>query len=220
MTETPYRKTTDLPEVFPVFPLAGALLLPRGRLPLNVFEPRYLNMVDDALASRRLIGMIQPVASDDLENPGLFPVGCIGRITAFRETGDGRYLITLTGLCRFNVSEELPCTTPYRQVHGDFTPYTDDLLPAEPNDEIGRDRLLEALKAYLGRRRMDTDWDAIQKASNEGLVNSLSMIGEFNAEEKQLLLEAQTLAKRAEILTALIEFANAASRGAPDAPLQ
>lgn len=216
-----YRTTEDLPQTFPIFPLPRALLLPRGRLPLQIFEPRYLDMVDDALSSKRLIGMIQPCdVEGHSENPKLFTVGCIGRITAFKETKDQRYYITLTGVCRYRIEQELDCVTLYRQVSGNFLPYPEDLSPEKENENINRPQLISALKTYLAARQMNTDWASIENASNEGLVNSLSIIGDFDVGEKQMLLEAPTLPKRAEILTALIEFANAPSTGSADAPLQ
>lgn len=216
-----YRTTEDLPQTFPIFPLPRALLLPRGRLPLKIFEPRYLDMIDDALSTKRLIGMVQP---SDMEsnpkNPKIFPVGCIGRITALKETRDQHYYITLTGVCRYRIKEELDCVTLYRQVVGDFSPYPEDLTRENESDDINRPQLISALKTYLAARHMETDWASIENATNEGLVNSLSIIGDFDVAEKQMLLEAPTLTKRAEILTALIEFANAPSTGGMDAPLQ
>ena len=221
MSETShYRKPGDLPQTVPVFPLSGALLLPRGHLPLNIFEPRYLNMVDDALSTTRIIGMVQPMDQENRSNPKIYPVGCAGRLTSFRETPDGRYLITLTGISRFRLERELDCTTPYRQVQVTFAPYANDFAPEDDGESIDRARLTAALKTYLQMRNMETDWEAIEGASNEGLVNSLSMIGDFDVEEKQMLLEAETLSKRATILTALIEFANAPGPQPPGSSVQ
>ncbi len=217
----PYRRPTDLPETFPVFPLTGALLLPRARLPLNIFEPRYLNMVDDALGSERLIGMVQSTDPEaDLSAPPLYPIGCAGRITSFAETGDGRYLITLTGVCRYRIKQELSSTTPYRQIVADFTAYRDDLRPAKDDKSVDRRRLLRVLKIYLEIQNLETDWESVEQAPGEALVNSLSMICPFDPQEKQALLEAATLHDRSEILTALIEMANAPDVGGGERPLQ
>ncbi len=222
MTEPyPYHQPSDLPQTFPVFPLTGALLLPRARLPLNIFEPRYLNMVDDALSSERLIGMVQP--TDPEANPAappLYPVGCAGRITSFAETGDGRYLITLTGVCRYRINEELSSLTPYRQVNGNFTTYAEDLRPTSDDKSVDRKRLLKVLKVYLEVQNLETDWDSVEQAPGEALVNSLSMICPFGPQEKQALLEAQTLHDRSEVLTTLIEMANAPDAGSSDTPMQ
>ncbi|MDP3802887.1 LON peptidase substrate-binding domain-containing protein [Brevundimonas sp.] len=212
-----YVKAADLPQVIPVFPLPGAILLPRGQLPLNIFEPRYLNMVDDAMAGDRIIGMIQPQAGLRRVT-GLSPVGCAGRITSFAETSDGRYLITLTGCARFRLASELPSPTPYRQIRADFAPFEADLT-APPVDDIGLDRdgLLDALRAYLETRGLDIDWDTAETAPPEALVNSLSMALPFDAPEKQALLEAPSLTDRSAVLTALMTI-DAAGDGEGDAP--
>ena len=201
-----YVRAADLPQVIPVFPLDGVLLLPRGQLPLNIFEPRYLNMVDDAMAGDRIIGMIQP-SGGPRRLPSLSPVGCAGRITSFAETSDGRYLITLTGCARFRLAAELPTRTPYRQVRADFTPFEADLT-APPAGEGGLDRedLLEALKAYLETRGLDIDWETAETAPPEALVNSLAMALPFDPPEKQALLEAPDLDSRAIVLTALMRI--------------
>ena len=211
-----YVRAVDLPQVIPVFPLPGAILLPRGQLPLNIFEPRYLNMIDDAMAGDRIIGMIQPQGSQSL--PGLSPVGCAGRITSFAETSDGRYLITLTGCARFRLASELPAQTPYRQIRADFGPFEDDLA-APPVDDIGLDRdgLLDALRAYLETRGLDIDWDTAETAPPEALINSLSMALPFEPPEKQALLEAVSLTDRSTVLTALMTI-DAAEAGEGDAP--
>ncbi|MDP1914417.1 LON peptidase substrate-binding domain-containing protein [Brevundimonas sp.] len=199
-----YVKAADLPQVIPVFPLPGAILLPRGQLPLNIFEPRYLNMIDDAMAGDRIIGMIQP-QSGPQRLPGLSPIGCAGRITSFAETSDGRYLITLTGCARFRLGSEIPTQTPYRQIRADFAPFEAD-LSAPPVDDVGLDRdgLLDALRAYLETRGLDIDWDTAESAPPEALINSLSMALPFDPPEKQALLEASSLTDRSNVLTALL----------------
>ena len=201
-----YIRAADLPQVIPVFPLSGILLLPRGQLPLNIFEPRYLNMVDDAMAGDRIIGMIQP--SGGLARlPTLSPVGCAGRITSFNETSDGRYLITLTGVSRFRIAGELPVQTPYRQVRASFAEWEADLTaPPAGEGNLDREGLLDALKAYLETRGLDIDWDTAETAPPEALVNSLAMALPFDPPEKQALLEAADLDHRAEVLTALMQI--------------
>lgn len=208
-----YHRIGDLPNRLAVFPLSRAILLPRGRLPLNIFEPRYLTMIDDAMAGNRLIGMIQPTEPEDsVERPGLYGVGCVGRITSYSETGDGRYRITLTGICRFRAAEELPAVTPYRQLRLDYEPFAADLVPPqEAEDEEGRARLLAALKQYLERNALAADWGSIERAPNETLINALSMISPFSVQEKQALLESSTIEDRRQVLTALIEMALAGS---------
>ena len=215
---TPSARADDLPKVVPVFPLDGVLLLPRGALPLNVFEPRYLNMVDDAMAGDRLIGMVQTRAGGDRERPALAPVGCVGRITSFTETHDGRYLITLTGVCRFVVGEELPTQTPYRQVRADFHAFEDDLRPPPEDTPVARERLLAALRAYLNRRSLDVNWDSAKSAPAEALVNSLAMALPFEAAEKQALLEAGGLSERETTLVALLEIDAAGGPEGDDPP--
>lgn len=196
----------DLPEVIPVFPLTDALLLPRGRLPLNLFEPRYLAMFDDALKTdHRLIGMIQP--ADRSDPPTLRTVGCAGRITSFSETDDGRYLIVLAGVSRFTPAEEMQGFTPYRRVQADWTPFHDDLRPIRPDEEFDRPAFLSVLEKYFETSGLSTDWDSLQEADEETLINSLAMLCPYSAEEKQALLEAETLAERRSSLTALMEFA-------------
>ena len=223
MTEHyPYRTIDDLPLRFPIFPLPGAILLPRGRLPLNIFEPRYLTMVDDALRSDRVIGMVQPQAAahDEGSKSSLYRIGCVGRITSFSETGDGRYLITLSGVCRFSIANELDCVTPYRQITSDFASFSTDLHAEENTDDVNREKLLAALKTYMHIHNMETDWESVQQAPPESLVNSLSMICPFEPTEKQALVEAATVSDRAEILTALIEMATAQNAGGSDPSLQ
>lgn len=205
-----YRKLADLPLVIPVFPLDGALLLPGGQLPLNIFEPRYLNMLDDAMSGERIIGMIQtrPHQSADTQTPALAPVGCAGRVTSFAETSDGRYLITLTGVCRFRAGEELPVRTPYRQVRADFAPYEPDLREdaAGARTAADIDRLLTALRRYLDHRGLAIDWGDAESAPSDALINSLAMALPFDPLEKQALLEAETIFERKATLTALLEI--------------
>ena len=200
-----YPTIGHLPGEAPVFPLAGALLLPRARLPLNIFEPRYLVMVDDALAGDRLIAMVQPrpeAATGD-ETPALSAVGTVGRITAFQETGDGRYLITLTGVCRFRVAREVPVTTPYRCIAMDFSPYAGDLHAArEP--VVNRQALFQALERYLAARQLEVDWGELEAASGEALVNALAMMLPLGGREKQGLLQAGTVYERARLLLDLL----------------
>jgi uncharacterized protein len=201
-----YRKPSDLPSTIPVFPLTGALLFPRGQMPLNIFEPRYLNMIDDALAGNRLIGMIQPDGSGDPERPGLSRVGCVGKLTAFAETDDGRYLITLTGISRFVVAREYQSKTPYRQVTPDWTPFGDDLKIPRAFEGFDRTHLLDALRNYLDRNNLNADWSSIDEAQAEPLVNALSALCPFVPIEKQALLEAATIDERRDVLITLMEM--------------
>jgi len=202
-----YRRAVDLPQVIPVFPLDGALLLPGGELPLRIFEPRYLNMIDDVMAGDRMIGMIQTRAGGERARPNLATVGCAGRITSFNETSDGTYLITLTGVCRFGVGDELPVRTPYRQVRAAFDPFAEDLGDEEVEAEkFDRSRFVKALKVYLNRRELDIDWETAENAPLESLVTSLAMGLPFEPAEKQALLEAPSLAARCDALTALLEI--------------
>jgi Lon protease-like protein len=202
----------DLPRVLPIFPLSGALLLPGGRLPLNVFEPRYLNMIGDALAGDRMIGMVQPYHDDgteggdsDSETPEVYRTGCAGRLISFAETDDGRYLITLQGLIRFAVGEELPLLNGYRRVVPDYGRFRDDLQEQEA--EIDRDGLMSALRHYFEATGVSGDWEAIEKAPNERLVTTLAMGCPFEPPEKQALLEAGTLSERSRIIIAMLEMA-------------
>jgi hypothetical protein len=200
------KRLDDLPSVIPVFPLPGAILLPRGRLPLNIFEPRYLNMVDDALAGDRIIGMVQPSSEpEDGSPPEMYSIGCAGRLTAFNETEDGRYLIGLDGVCRFAIKEEVDVKTPYRQVRVDWSRFARDL---EPDDEPGIDRqeLVDTLQRYLEHNNLDADWPSVQQAGGEALITALSMICPFDPHEKQALLEAPRAKDRAEALIALMRF--------------
>jgi uncharacterized protein len=218
-----YRGPGDLPEVIPVFPLPGALLLPRGQMPLNIFEMRYLAMVDDAFRDgHRLIGMIQPditnSASED--RPKLFGVGCVGRITQFAESGDGRYILELTGVSRFRVTEELTVLTPYRQCKVDFFAYADDLTARKGEDAVDRERLLEVLTDFLKVNDLKVDWEGIETAPNEALVNALAMMSPYGPPEKQAMLEAPDLKTRAEILIAVTEMDLAKKSTSGDPGLQ
>lgn len=216
------RSLKDLPEVIPVFPLPGALLLPRGQMPLNVFEPRYLRMVDDALAGVRIIGMIQPdtAGAQALGPPSLYSVGCAGRITQFAETGDGRYLITLTGLCRFRTRAELTVMTPYRQFSVDFAPFRRDLMPRDGEEAVDRDAVLKALKDFSRANEVEIDWDNVRQAPNEPLVNALAMMAPYGEKEKQALLEAPDLKTRAEMLVAITEMELARDGGDSEGSMQ
>lgn len=218
-----YRGPAELPEVIPVFPLPGALLLPRGQMPLNIFEQRYLAMVDDAFRDgHRLIGMIQPdaVHSDDEEKPSLFKVGCVGRITQLAESGDGRYILELTGVSRFEVIEELSVLTQYRQCKVDYFPFVDDFTARKGEDDVDRAALLAALGDFLKVNNLKVDWDGIRKAPNEALVNALAMMSPYGPPEKQAMLEAPDLKTRAEILIAITEMDLAKKRTSGDPPLQ
>jgi Lon protease-like protein len=219
-----YRGPEDLPNVIPIFPLPGALLLPRGQMPLNIFEPRYLAMIDDALRSgHRLIGMIQPDPTHpgaDQNKPHLFQIGCLGRLTQFAESGDGRYLIQLTGVSRFRLEEELPVETSYRQCKVTYRPFADDFTARKGEDEVDRKALLRALSSFLKANNLKADWDGIENAPNEALVNALAMMSPYEAAEKQAMLEAPDLKTRAEILIAVTEIELAKSKTSGETPLQ
>ncbi len=218
-----YRGPADLPATIPIFPLPGALLLPRGQMPLNIFEPRYLALVDDALRSgHRLIGMIQPDTANPgpNEKPNLYKVGCVGRITQLAEAGDGRYLVQLTGICRFRVEHELPVTTAYRQCHVAYAPFADDFVARKGEKAVDRKSLLSALSDFLKANNLKADWDGIEKAPNEALVNALAMMSPYGPAEKQALLEAPDLKTRAEILVAVTEIELAKGRTDDEPPLQ
>ena len=204
-----YRGPSELPAIIPVFPLAGALLLPRGQMPLNIFEPRYLAMVDDALADRhRLIGMIQPDTAHPgpEDKPNLYKIGCVGRITQLAETGDGRYLLELTGVARFRIEEEPAVLTPYRQCRVSYQPFADDFVARKGEDAVNREELLKTLSDFLKANKLKADWEGIEKAPNEALVNALAMMSPYGSAEKQALLEAPDLKTRAEILIAVTEI--------------
>jgi Lon protease-like protein len=218
-----YRGPGDLPEVIPVFPLPGALLLPRGQMPLNIFEPRYLEMVDDALRDgHRLIGMIQPdmAHTRNEAHPALFRVGCVGRITQLAESGDGRYILELTGVSRFKVVEELSVLTPYRQCKVDMFAFVDDFTARKGEDEVDRAALLMALTDFLKVNNLKVDWEGIESAPNEALVNALAMMSPYGPPEKQAMLEAPDLKTRAEILVAVTQMDLAKKRTSGDPPLQ
>lgn len=203
--------TLYLPETLPLFPLNGALLLPRGQLPLNIFEPRYLTMVEDALAEGRMIGMIQPchdVPDPIPDSTAVYSVGCMGKIVEFRELEDGRFLITLAGISRFKVVDELEIERGYRRALVDFSPYSVDLN--EDPSTVNRDALLDGLRMFLdltGPEMIDVNWDALEEAPDEDLVNALAMLGPFEPREKQALLEAVSLTERAETLITMMSMA-------------
>jgi Lon protease-like protein len=205
-----YKGPEDLPNVIAVFPLPGALLLPRGQMPLNIFEPRYLAMIDDAFRSGvRVIGMIQPDPAHpgrDENKPQLFHIGCVGRISQLAESGDGRYLIQLTGVARFRIEEELALGTPYRQCRVTYQPFIDDFTARKGEDEVDRKAVLRTLADFLKANNLKADWGGIENAPNEALVNALAMMSPYGPAEKQALLEAPDLKTRAEILVAVTEI--------------
>jgi Lon protease-like protein len=202
-----YRVGSDLPGVVPVFPLSAALLLPGGRMPLNIFEPRYLQMIDEAMAGPRIVGMIQPSLDGEKRDDGepkICQVGCLGRITSLAETGDGRYLIALQGVCRFRVASEVSVKTPFRQCR--IMPFVADLREDPGARDVNRPALLKAFRAYLEANGLEADWDSVSRAENAMLVNALSMMAPYGAAEKQALLEAPDLKTRAETLIAITEM--------------
>ncbi|MEM9146037.1 MAG: LON peptidase substrate-binding domain-containing protein [Pseudomonadota bacterium] len=204
---------SDLPETLAIFPLPGALLLPRARLPLNIFEPRYLAMLDDALKTEhRMIGMVQPLGESGAP-PRLHQIGCAGRVTSFSETEDGRYLIALTGVSRFRIDNEIDGFTPYRRVRPQWTDFETDLGGPELDNAFDRDAFLELLKRYFEASNLSSDWGSLQEAPAEMLLNSLSIMCPFSVEEKQALLEAPRLPDRRDTLTALLQFAIAEGGG-------
>ena len=203
-----YRSIQQLPHRLGIFPLPGALLLPRGTLPLNIFEPRYVAMFDDALTTSRLIGMVQPNEdAPDVGAAATYDIGCAGRITQFQETDDGRYVLTLTGVARFTIARELPQTdSGFRVVSPDFAPFAGDLDATAGTGLIDRDDILQHLKSFFASRGIDANWDAIEQADDESLVTALSMVCPFEPSEKQALLEAHDLASRAQTLLALLQM--------------
>ncbi|GJD47622.1 Lon protease [Methylobacterium crusticola] len=203
-----YKGPADCPTVIPVFPLPGALLLPRGQMPLNIFEPRYLAMIDDALRTDRVIGMIQPDAegAETPLSPKLFRVGCAGRVTQFAETGDGRYLISLTGIARFRVEEEMSTTTGYRRCRVNFSAFGSDFHARAGEEAVDRAGVLRALRDFVDANDLKVDWAGIEEAPNEALVNALCMMSPFGPREKQAMLEAPDLKTRAEVLIAVTEM--------------
>ena len=203
-----HPRVEDLPGDFPVFPLPGALLLPRGKLPLRIFEPRYLAMTEDSLGHGRMFGMIQPdpTAAESQTGPGLFRIGCIGRISSFAETDEGHFLITLTGLIRFAVQSELEMRRGYRRIRGDVSPYVTDLDLQQTALAVPREELLGVLRGYFTHRRIDANWDAIKRLPDDMLVVTLAMVCPFEPAEKQALLEVSTEAERTSALLALLQM--------------
>ena len=218
--KTNYQSAADCPGVLPVFPLSGALLLPRGHMPLNIFEPRYLAMVDHTIGGHRLIGMVQPDGDPESRHPKLYGVGCAGRLVQFAESGDGRYLIALAGVARFSILDELSAATPFRQCQVTFEAYEVDFQARAGEAEVDRNAVLTALRKFADFASLKVDWKAIEEASNEPLVNALSMMSPFGSREKQALLEARDLRTRAEMLVAITEMEMAKSQDGPDTMLQ
>jgi Lon protease-like protein len=215
-----YRKPEDLPKQIPLFPLSGALLLPRTDLPLNIFEPRYLLMVEQAMAGERVIGMIQPLSDDSDDKPKLERIGCAGRITSYSETEDGRLLVTLTGIARFVLKRETRVKTPYRQGVADFKPFAADFVVGTGAPSVNREQLLEAFRQYLAANNMTTNWDEVNAVGTEVLVNTLSLLAPYPPKEKQALLEAPDLKARADVLVALTELALKKSLGGSSTRMQ
>lgn len=216
-----YRRPADLPPRIPVFPLRGAILLPRATLPLNVFEPRYLEMVNDVMSGDRLIGIVQPAPGaghDEEESPiersvGLRNVGCVGRVTTYQEVDDGRMIITLTGIVRYDILDEAVTDLPYRVASVSYDRFASDLNEGLGEDQVDRPNLLRVLRSYLDANRLEADWSAIQRASSEFLINALCVMCPYGPEEKQALLEAEDLKGRADVLVALAEMELASSGG-------
>ena len=223
-----YRKPDHLPAVLPVFPLHGCILLPRSTLPLNIFEPRYLAMVEDVLAGNRVIGIVQPQAypgdeteeSPEGKTAPLRQTGCAGRLTSFTETDDGRVLITLTGVARFDTVREEPSAHPYRLFHVNYAAYENDFVRGYGQDDVDWPRLLRVLKEYLTARQLSADWPSIERSPAEMLVNTLAMISPYGPEEKQALLEAPDLKERSEVLMALAQMELAAPEDGSGTGLQ
>jgi uncharacterized protein len=207
-----YRTATDLPDVLPVFPLRGAILLPRASLTLNVFEPRYLALIDYALANERLVGVVQPgpdTGTEESPEGKSFPlrrIGCAGRITAFNETDDGRVMVTLSGIARFQLGADVSTDAPFRMGAVDFTPYPSDFVSGHGEEEVDRPHLIATLRSYLEANNLNADWDRINSANTERLVNTLAILSPYGPEEKQALLEAGDLRARADALIALAEI--------------
>ncbi|PWE48883.1 ATP-dependent protease [Thioclava sp. NG1] len=200
-------KKGDLPEILPLFPLPGALLLPRARLPLHIFEPRYLQMIEDCMKTKsRLIGMIQPIKGPEGQNH-LNTIGCAGRLTGFSETEDGRYMITLSGISRYRILQEVEGFTPYIRAEVSWAGFERDLGPAEHDKGFDRDDFLDLLSKFFHAQGLDTDWQTLKDADDELLINSLGMLLPLEPEDKQALLEAPCLATRRETLVTLIEYA-------------
>ena len=200
-------KQSELPDIIAIFPLAGALLLPRSRLPLHIFEPRYLQMIEDSLKTPgRLIGMVQPNVVPGRDGPGLQTIGCAGRITQFSETEDGRYMVTLGGVSRFRVKQEIEGFTPYRRCAVNWDGFSRDLGNDEEDNNFNRKSFLDTLSRYFDARNLSADWETLKEADDELLINSLSMMLDFDSEDKQALLEAPSLSTRRETLLTLIEY--------------
>jgi len=212
-----YGRPADVPVVIPIFPLEGALLLPGVQMPLNIFEPRYVAMIDAALRADRVIGMVQPRFDGDGnlgdDTPSLCEVGCLGRLTAFQESGDGRYLVTLSGITRFRIEEEMSTTTPFRMCRVSVDDYAADLGVPRGEEEVDRDAVIKAFRDYLSANDLQADWKSVREASNETLVNTLSMMSPYGPAEKQALLEAPNLKARAETLVAITEIELARAGG-------
>jgi Lon protease-like protein len=225
-----YRSPADVPQRIPVFPLCRAILLPRATLPLNIFEPRYLQMVDDAMSTSRVLGMVQPTGSgedeeEEHESPvartaPLRRIGCAGRITSYQELDDGRFLISLSGIARFEVVDEVELAKPYRVCTVSYERFAGDFTPGVGENEVDRQALLAALKAFLQSRGLKADWAAVSKTPTEALVNSLAMVNPYGSEEKQALIEAADLKTRAEMLVALAEMEIKAGSRGPGSTLQ
>jgi Lon protease-like protein len=220
MTTGGYQHIEDLPQTLAVFPLDGAIVLPGGQLPLNIFEPRYLNMIDDAMAGERLIGMVQTQGGGDRARPDLARVGCVGKITSFSETADGRYLITLTGVCRFRLVQELALSTPYRQVKADYSDFAADLSGDPTDDRLDREGFFEALALFLHHYDLDMDWASAKSAPTEPLINSLAAALPFAPTERQALLEAASLSDRCAAMIALMRINAARPADDHSDPLQ
>ena len=219
-----YSSARDLPTEVPVFPLSGALLLPGGQLPLNIFEPRYLEMFEDAVVSDRLIAMIQPLGQPSRQeemttnDPDLYEIGCLGRITAFQESGDGRYMLNLSGICRFKISSRVEADKNYSLYKVSY--FDGDLSDEAQNSEVDRDRLLKTFRDYLEANQMDADWESVEETDTDQLVNALCMMSPYGPAEKQALLEAGDIALRAETLIAITEFELAKTGSSPGSGLQ
>jgi Lon protease-like protein len=206
-TQSGFQSPADCPAVIPVFPLPGALLLPRGQMPLNIFEPRYLRMIDDALRRDRLIGMIQPDPDGaSSSHPKLFRVGCAGKITQYAETGDGRYLISLTGVARFRVEAEVASSEDYRRCQVSYDEFAVDFQARAGEEQVDRAGVLKSLRDFVESNDLKVDWAGIDEAPNEALVNALCMMSPFGVREKQAMLEAVDLKIRADILIAVTQM--------------
>jgi len=219
-----YQGPADVPQRIPVFPLRGAILLPRATLPLSIFEPRYLQMVEDVMSTSRVLGMVQPDGGEEESPAGrtvaLRRIGCAGRITGYQELDDSRLMITLTGIARFALVDEVPLDKAYRICTVNYDKFLGDFSEGAGEDAVDRPGLLKALKTYLEARDLKADWSAVSKSSNEMLINALAIASPFGSEEKQALLEAEDLKTRAEILVALAEMELAASAGGSGSTLQ